>query len=55
MVYCTNECKNKKCPANYKNRKKAKPLILRLFAVLKYAEVISDHNSEDGDRNENCI
>lgn len=35
--------------------KKAKPLILRLFAVLKYAEVISDHNSEDGDRNENCI
>ena len=35
--------------------KKAKPLILRLFAVLKYAEVISDHNSEEGDRNENCI
>lgn len=35
--------------------KKVKPLILRLFAVLKYAEVISDYNSEDGDRNENCI
>ena len=35
--------------------KKAKPLILRLFAVLKYAEVISDHNSEEGDRYENCI
>ena len=22
MTYCTNECKNKECPVNYKNAKK---------------------------------
>lgn len=22
MTYCTNECRNKACPVNYKNKKK---------------------------------
>lgn len=35
MKYCTNECKNKKCPVNYKNRKKNESLDFKAYCGTK--------------------
>lgn len=35
MTYCTNECKNKSCSVNYKNRKKGEPLFLKAYCGSK--------------------
>ncbi len=35
MIYCTNACKNKACPVNYKNREKGEPLEVRPYCGTK--------------------
>lgn len=31
MTYCCNECRNKECPVNYKNRQKGEPFFLKAY------------------------
>ena len=38
MTYCTNECKNKECPKNYKNRRKGEPPLFKAYCGTKYCK-----------------
>ena len=35
MTYCCNECRNKECPVNYKNRKKGEPFRVKAYCGTK--------------------
>lgn len=38
MTYCTNECKNKECSKNYKNKKKGEAFEFKAYCGTKYCK-----------------